>query len=147
MVAVVREKDFLYKNFLVKKTIYNQNESYWERYVRNALEPKVIEHEFWLENEYANGTKIYDGNPIYSAKLQNRKAIRIIQEEPESDTRQIAAWVEETEDEHENKIEELVISLELTRDTRKLALDLIKTWASNTISMKKMQSLIAKKID
>ncbi|CAA6800596.1 MAG: Unknown protein [uncultured Aureispira sp.] len=146
MVAVVREKDFLYKNFLVKKMIYNQNESYWKRYVRNALEPKVIEHESWLENEYANGTKIYDGNPIYSAKLHNQKAIRIIQEEPESDTRQIAAWVEETEDEHENKIEELVISLELTRDTRKLALELIKEWASK-ISMQKMLLLIEEKID
>lgn len=57
MIAVVREKDFLYKNFLEKKTIYNQNESYWKRYVRNALDPKVIEHEFWLKNEYANGIK------------------------------------------------------------------------------------------
>ena len=146
MVAVVREKDFLYKNFLEKKVIYNQNESYWKRYVRKALEPKAIEHESWLNTEYANGTKIYDGNPIYSAKLQHKKAIRIIQEEPESDTRQIAAWLEETEDEHENKIEELVISLELTRDTRKLALELITEWASN-ISMKKMMSLIEKKID
>lgn len=147
MIAVVREKDFLYKNFLEKKTIYNQNESYWKRYVRNALDPKVIEHEFWLKNEYANGTKIYDGNPIYSAKLQNRKAIRIIQEEPESDTLQIAAWVKETEDEHENKIEELVISLELTRVTRKLALELIKEWASKKISMEKMMSLIEEKIN
>lgn len=146
MVAVVREKDFLYKNFLVKKKTYHQNESYWKRYVRKALEHKAIEHEFWLKNEYANGTKIYDGNPIYSAKLQHRKAIRIIQEEPESDTRQIAAWVKETEDEHENKIEELVISLELTRDTRKLALELIIAWASDTVSMKKMNSLIEKKI-
>lgn len=147
MVAVVREKDFLYKNFLEKKTIYNQNESYWKRYVRNALDPKVIEHEFWLKNEYANGTKIYDGNPIYSVKLQNRKAIRIIQEEPESDTLQIAAWVKVTEDEDENKIEELVISLELTRVTRKLALELIKEWASKKISMEKMMSLIEEKIN
>lgn len=146
MVAVVKEKDFLYKNFLVKKVIYNQNESYWKRYVKKALEPKVIEHESWLKNQYANGTKIYDGNPIYSAKLQHGKAIRIIQEEPESDTRQITAWMEETEDEHENKVEELVISLELTRDTRKLALELIIVWASN-ISMKKMLSLIEEKID
>jgi hypothetical protein len=146
MVAVVKEKDFLYKNFLVKKVIYNQNESYWKRYVKKALEPKVIEHESWLKNQYANGTKIYDGNPIYSAKLQDGKAIRIIQEEPESETRQITAWMEETEDEHENKIEELVISLELTRDTRKLALELIIVWASN-ISMKKMLSLIEEKID
>lgn len=147
MVAVVREKDFLYKNFLVKKKIYSQNESYWKRYVRNVLEPKVIEHEFWLKNEYANGTKIYDGNPIYSVKLQNKKAIRIIQEEPESDTLQISAWVKETEDEHENKIEELVISLELTRVTRVLALELIKAWASDGVSMKKMMSLIPEKID
>jgi hypothetical protein len=146
MVAVVKEKDFLYKNFLVKKVIYNQNESYWKRYVKKALEPKVIEHESWLKNQYANGTKIYDGNPIYSAKLQDGKAIRIIQEEPESETRQITAWMEETEDEHENKVEELVISLELTRDTRKLALELIIVWASN-ISMKKMLSLIEEKID
>lgn len=147
MVAVVREKDFLYKNFLVKKKIYSQNEFYWKRYVRNVLEPKVIEHEFWLKNEYANGTKIYDGNPIYSVKLQNKKAIRIIQEEPESDTLQISAWVKETEDEHENKIEELVISLELTRVTRALALELIKAWASDGVSMKKMMSLIPEKID
>jgi len=103
-------------------------------------------HESWLNTEYANGTKIYDGNPIYSAKLENRKAIRIIQEEPESDTRQITAWVEETEDEHENKIEELVISLELTRATRKLALELITAWASK-ISMKEMRSLIEEKIN
>lgn len=147
MVALVREKDFLYKNFLVKKIIYNQNESYWKRYVRDALSPEVIENESWLENEYANGTKIYDGNPIYSVKLQNKKAIRIIQEEPESDTRQIAAWVEETEDEHKNRIEELVISLELTRDTRKLTLELIKEWASDAISMKEMVVLIKKKIE
>ena len=115
MILEVRDKDFLYRNFLTKKTIYNQNESYWKRYVKKVLESAKIEPKLWMTNEFANGNKIYDGNPIYSAKVLEKKAIRIIQEEPESDTLQIAAWVEDTEDENENEIEELVISLELTR--------------------------------
>ena len=95
-----------------------------------------------MTNEFANGNKIYDGNPIYSAKVLEKKAIRIIQEEPESDTLQIAAWVEDTEDENGNEIEELVISLELTRKTRELALELIQQWVLKTTTKTQMDSFI-----
>ncbi|BDS13706.1 hypothetical protein [Aureispira anguillae] len=142
MISVVRDKDFLYKNFLTKKTIYNQNESYWKRYVKNVLKTMEIEPESWLVNEFANGNKVYDGNPIYSAKIVDKKAIRIIQEEPESDVIQIMAWIDEAEDGEQGKLVELVISLELTKKTRELALTLIEKWASETTTKDSMNSFI-----
>jgi hypothetical protein len=57
-----------------------------------------------------------------------KKAIRIIQEEPESDSIEIGAWVDIVYLSEDELIKELMISLELSSESEKLAKTLIKKW-------------------
>lgn len=146
MSASTENIKFLFKNFLQKRTIYGQTESYWKRSILPILKDEGIQPQDWLSSEFANGQKFYDGNPIYNAKILEKKAIRIIQEEPESTSLQISAWIDDTEDKNGNKLDELVISLELTRESKKIALDLIQSWISPSMDTTNMSAFIDKKI-
>lgn len=142
----VKQKDFLYKNFLHKKTIYGQNESYWRKIIHKILNKHNVKPQPWIINEYANGQKIYNGNPIYSARVLDGKAIRIIQEEPKSELMRIAAWVDEAEDGENGKLIELVIALELTKETKAFTLMLIEKWVSEGTTAGIMTSFIEEKL-
>ncbi len=83
----------LYSNFLSDKRIYNLNRAYWKRMLSKIGEN--ISMPFYKE-QFSNGVHFYDGNPIVSAYLPNlNKSIRIIQEEPETDSLEVGAWTEE----------------------------------------------------
>jgi len=77
-----------------------------------------------------------DGNPIYSLDFYFlKKSLRIIQEIPESEDIQIGAWFEGRD---ESRIyDELVISLELTGQTAKIAKKLIEAWLFTPVDNKK----------
>lgn len=101
----------LYQNFLQNYTIYRQSEAYWERQINPILASQSILFEPWLNTRFANGIKMCDGNPIYNTKLGKGKALRVIQEEVESDNLEITAWINKTVDENNYPLKELVISL------------------------------------
>jgi hypothetical protein len=95
-----------------------------------------------LNTNFANGTAFFDGNPIFQALFEKEnKAIRIIQEEPESHEVEISAWLNQIEIK-EDTITELVIALELSKESQKIAEDLIKAWIVRNVSTIEMQSLI-----
>lgn len=142
MDLTVNSKDFLYKEFLTDSTVYEQAEAYWKEHIEALLHDMNIKPQKWLNGYYGNGWKITDGNPIYNCRIEGEKVIRLIQEEPESDTLQIAAWMDYREDGEGTKLEELVIALELTPKTKKLALLLIKKWVSEKISFVEMDQFI-----
>ena len=59
----------------------------------------------------------------------------------ESDVVQIGAWIDYLGN-NDEQFQELVISLELTRFTKEIALNLIKKWANSDTSEKDMESYI-----
>ncbi len=134
--------DILFEGFLKNKHVYILNQYYWEKLANKILPPEKVKQKYWHNNQFANGAKIYDGNPIFSIVLASGKAIRIIQENPESDVPEIAAWVQETEYKKNTLLKELVISLELSRKTKDLAIELIKDWADHNVTQSKMEMLI-----
>jgi hypothetical protein len=142
----IQRKDFLYYNFLENTTIYRQNEAYWVRFVQQTLAPYGIQPQAWLNKQYADGSRMHDGNPIYDALLGNGKAVRIIQIQPDEEDDLISAWIKQTEDEEGADLEELVIHLQLTRKTRVAALSLIDKWVTTTEHII-MENFIQKVLD
>jgi hypothetical protein len=122
---------FLYKNFLEDKRVYHLNVAYWKRYFRKLLKDREDVVFDWMNTRFGNGASFYDGNPMITVLLKkDRKAIRIIQEEPETDGVEIGAWMGEVEVEG-TCYKELVISLELSKKANQVAQALISRWIEN----------------
>lgn len=136
----------LFENFLTDKRVYHLNQNFWKNSVRNHLKKEKVKSENWLNDRYANGQKMYDGNPIYSLLLDAQKAVRIIQEEPECTSPEISAWIKATEDDQQNIMQELVIVLELSNKTKQVALDFIRNWAEKEVQPSDMEELINQKL-
>ncbi len=137
----------LYKNFLDNKRIYNLNRGYWKKSLFKIGDGISVP----LYNEhFSNGTSFYDGNPMVSAYIPKlSKSIRIIQEEVETDSVEIGAWTENVEYEN-NPVQELVISLELSKESAQIASNLIKgwlqyNWSSDNIENKRQDMLVSLK--
>lgn len=146
MGSPIQKKDFLYYNFLENTTIYKQNEAYWARFVQQVLAPYDIAPQPWLNKQFADGSPMQDGNPIYDALLGNGKAIRIIQIQPDEEDTLISAWIKQTENEEGADLEELVIHLQLTQKTRVAALSLLEKWVTTTDNTI-MENFIQKVLD
>ena len=127
---------FLFPNFLEDRRTYAFNQSYWKKlvapFVKSAKPSESV-----YNDTFANGQKMYDGNPIFSTRLAPDKLLRIIQEEPESNHPEITAYLEQ-----KDKATELVIVLELSNVTKKIAADLIAEWAKPAVSREKMEGFI-----
>jgi hypothetical protein len=119
---------FLFKDFLNNKRVYVLNQNYWKRLISKLIPEEKITESNWYNDQFANGQKMYDGNPIFSVLISPKKSLRIIQEEPESNHPEISAWLEKTEGPDGEEINELVISLELSDVTRELSEDLVQAW-------------------
>ncbi|MBK6904839.1 MAG: hypothetical protein IPH04_19040 [Saprospirales bacterium] len=117
---------FLFKNFLDDKRVYRLNQAFWRKQIRKTLGKDFPLSTLWVRETFNNGRPFYDGNPIFSARLSSDKALRIVQEEPESNTVEFGYWTEKTSLDRGQVVEEMVISLELSRESRQLAIDAIQ---------------------
>lgn len=136
-------KPYLFKDFLDNKEVYKKNVAFWDSLIKGLLTPENIECSKYISTSDGFGNEFYDGNPIYNFKIDKlNKGVRIIQEEPEESSIQISAWIEETELANNEKIDELVINLELTSDTIFLAIDLINAWILNDLTIFRMKRYI-----
>ena len=119
---------YLFMDFLRSKKVYTENANYWQTIVSELLAPTQIKAEAYLQTTFANGEPFLDGNPIFHFVVKKlSKAVRIIQEAAESDKLEISAWINNTELD-ETEINELVIVLQLSEESKAIALNLIKTW-------------------
>ncbi len=134
----------IYRNFLRSKDIYKKNVQYWDSIIENLLTSEKFEISEYVSTNDGFGTDFYDGNPIYNFKIDRlNKGVRIIQEEPgTNNTILFSAWINELEIETDVKIDELVISLELTQETTFLAIDLINAWILRDLTKHKMKNYI-----
>jgi hypothetical protein len=136
----------LYANFLEDKAVYSLNAHYWSRLLQRVTNVKKMSiQENVLTTAFNNGSHFFDGNPIFDALIDNRKAIRIIQEQADSSELNINAWIEETEV-YGQKVDELVINLELTQESKTIAEKLIEYWLVDDYSKQKMNLYIEKEI-
>jgi hypothetical protein len=135
----------LFKKFLENQSVYSHNVDYWQKTVKAILGDNNQTFKDYLNTNFANGTPCLDGNPIFHAVFEN-KAIRIIQEEPESHEVEISAWLTQVEIE-DKTIAELVIALELSTESKEIAEDFIKAWITENVDAEEMQRLIDNLID
>lgn len=134
----------IYKNFLIDKDIYKMNVKYWDNIIKRLLIIEKFDFTEYLSTNDGFGNDFCDGNPIYNFKIERlNKGVRIIQEEPETnDYILFSAWINELEIETTEKIDELVISLELTQETTLLAIDLINAWILRDLTKHRMNNYI-----
>ncbi len=134
--------NFLFPNFLEDKRTYALNQNYWKKLTESIIQKNIKSNNIYTTT-FANGLKMYDGNPIFSINLDQNKTVRIIQEEPESTNPEITAWIEDSAFEGQ---QELVIVLELSNLTKKTALDFISFWAKKGVSKNEMEKLIDERV-
>ena len=132
----------LYKNFLNNRDIYKKNIEYWDNIIKNLLFAEKFDYAEYVCTNDGFGNDFFDGNPIYNFHIDHlNKGVRIIQEEPETnDYILFSAWINELET--NEKIDELVISLELTQETTFLAIDLINAWILRDLTKHRMKNYI-----
>ncbi len=134
---------FIFKDFLDNKEVYKKNVAFWNNIINALLKPERYDFDEYVATSDGNGNQFYDGNPIYNFKVDKlNKGVRIIQEEQEGSSIQLSAWIEETELANAETIDELVINLELTKETIFLAVDLISAWILNDLTKFRMKRYI-----
>jgi hypothetical protein len=134
---------YLFENFLEDQNVYIRNVDYWQKTVKAIVDSKQsMPFSEYLNTDFANGTAFFDGNPIFQAVFEKEnKAIRMIQEEPESHEVEISAWLNQIEIK-DKTITELVIALELSKESQEIAEYFIKAWIVRNVSTIEMQSHI-----
>jgi len=137
---------FLYKNFLERNHIYSLAKNWWKREFKKQIIGKKTSSGKKINSAYTfnwhneNGYK--DGNPIFTVfSVSKQKLVRIIQKKVENEDNQdfieISAWLQKgfySNKEYEEEIPELVISLELSRNSSKIAFDWIKRWFDDQLT-------------
>lgn len=114
----------MFKNFMSSNDIYETNQNFWETTIENLVGGKI---EDWVINKFANGNEIKDGNPLFSCRLSQRKALRIIQDKRNPYSPVFSSWVKNYDIEG-NDLEELVIAFQPYRYTYSSATELIERY-------------------
>ncbi|MBP6577808.1 MAG: hypothetical protein KA796_13795 [Chryseobacterium sp.] len=145
-----KNEKILFKNFLYDKNAYNLNSGYWKRKLLKNLDLKFSIENQYILNRKSDGKNFYDGNPIFSY-VENNKAFRIIQENPEelrdindiNNIKPIDAWIDNLYlRDNSYSIPELVISLYLTQETVKKCIELIKEFRFDRLTKNNIQEFI-----
>lgn len=136
--------NYLYQDFLENKETYKNNVSFWLNIIKNILSPEKYEYTEYISTTDNLGNGFFDGNPISNLLVERlNKAVRIIQEEPGTNKIILfSAWLNEVELPEKQRIDELVISLELTQETALLAVDLISAWILRDLTKFRMKEYI-----
>ena len=133
----------LYKDFLKNKKEYKNAELYWEKLFQEIFSQTNIESKKRLNYSFNNEEEFLDGNPITDRYFaNNKKAIRIIQEEITTNSIKIDAWIKKIEIEEDIEILELVISLELSEESTEIVKRLIDEWIIKDLNKEKMEAFI-----
>ena len=131
----------LYANFLEDRRVYSLAKTYWKRF----FDQLATAHGFSYRS-YINDANDYDGNPIFSAYLPEKKrAVRVIQIDPNEveDNILTTAWMDTIElEEGQPAIDELVIYTVLTAETRGRCAALIQQWVLGEVTVDGMEGVI-----
>ena len=135
----------LFKKFLENEKVYKQNIDFWKTIIYTLLSVENLTFQNYLNTTKKDGSLYIDGNPIYNFKIDNsNRAVRIIQEEIETDQVEFSAWLNTSQLADDSPVDELVISLELSNESVLLSIELINAWIINKFSKDKMEKFIDK---
>lgn len=139
-------EDILYYNFLHDPSIYNLAQGAWSRVVQKIAKEGELSLEPYI-NTSNNGQKEYDGNPIFNAFIPElKKAVRIIQVDPNEEGDEITAWVDTIElPTAQQPVAELVIDLKLTRSSKEIARYFIEMWLLHNLDQQQIDEVLAKR--
>lgn len=126
--------EIMFPKFLHDHKEYEACEAFWHKLVKDVIGGDMKTYRTWYKNEFANGKKIMDGNPIFSlVNMEKKKAIRIIQQEPELQFSFLHGIIEDGK-EANVKIKVLTLVLELSTEILQSCRTLIKDWFNDTPS-------------
>jgi hypothetical protein len=141
--------DLLYPDFLQDEEVYDQLEAYWQEAIEVLEEENERTFPSYINQFDAEGNKYRVANPIISLlDTDSNRGIRIIQypiEEAESVF--ISAFFNELPLEEDHPIQELVIDVVLTEETKVKALEWIKLWLIDYIEKEQMDELIEAELE
>ena len=132
----------LFPDFLENPDSYHRAELYWEDLMNRVLGIRGSHHSWhtFVPRRYSDGTPFQDGNPIFDSRSpEARRAVRVIQERPDSDSVDVDAYFDRIGPDH---LDELVIRLALSVESGEIAERLIAEWVDPATSMSDTGSLI-----
>lgn len=136
--------ELLYSTFLEDKRVYNLVRASWKRSLDRMLGENQIEYRPYL-NQYQDGKLEDDGNPIYNAFFPSlNKAIRIIQVADDRESQvDCSAWIDRIKPEVDKEaFNELVVDIVLSKESKKMAEELIKHWILDDYAVNDMEKAI-----
>lgn len=124
--------EFFYPRFLTDPAEYDKAAAFWssrwEQLLAWAGQLGAWEHP-WANTTFADGTPCRDGNPIFSSICPERRlAVRVIQQEPGNDPKELNFWTDTFAKGDPLATRELVVSCVLTPETFNSVSDLIAQW-------------------
>lgn len=145
MATSLKYNRYLYASFLDNKRVYNLAVAFWRKLVAAIAREGDMAFQYHLNDTGPDGHREYDGNPIFAAYFPKRKrAFRIIQDRPEADKPDWAAWTGSTEGPNNEEVPELTIALALSTETAAVAKQFLHAWLLDQISLEEMNVLIHK---
>ena len=123
--------DIMYADFLTSDEAYYQAAQHWRQLFETKLAEFGYSWQSYLNTTTASGAPLRDGNPIFNAYVPEiNRALRIIQEAPEEPI-DFSSWTSHTEWPDGRPLEEKVICLVRTEETRLMAEEAIEAWLSS----------------
>ena len=123
---------YLHPNFLRDEAEYHEAERLWnQRWTEIVIKANQREQweTPWINTNFADGTPLMDGNPLFSAVCHARRlGIRVIQLEPTGNPRELDVWTDRFATGEAEEIDELVLSCVLTNETLFACLDMMNQW-------------------
>ena len=128
-----------FNQFLKSEEVYHQAQRHWQSTVEQVAAGEATEA--WMDNRYANGQEILDGNPIYSVFFPRKNlAIRIIQLDKTIENPIMVVWVD-TVEHAPQQVQELVVSLQLFAYTFQDALAVLTLFKAGKLTQTRMDAL------
>jgi len=128
-----------FNQFLKSEEVYHQAQRHWQSTVEQVAAGEATEA--WMDNRYANGQEILDGNPIYSVFFPRKSlAIRIIQLDKTIENPIMVIWVD-TVEHTPQQVQELVVSLQLFAYTFQDALAVLTLFIAGKLTPTRMDAL------
>ena len=136
--------------FLESRESYDEARAFWgnllDEVARQVGAPR--EWEAWESERFLDGSPLpRDGNPIFSARCAELgRAVRIIQSPPESNSMEIAAWVDSFDfsaDGGPPFTEELVINLAASQEAIDMVRGVLESWMDRSISRERMADIVS----
>lgn len=144
----MEEVQILYPDFLEDEAIYDELQEYWDGLISTLAEENEVVFESYINLFDAEGDKFRDANPILSAlDADSNRGIRIIQYTVE-DAQElfISAFFNEFPIDEDNPIQEMVIDLVLSEETKNKALEWVKLWLVDQVEQEEMDEVIEAKM-